>query len=55
MTLLISEKWFIHVFGGGGGALHKPSTSIECDSRPFHYYFDIYYLVVWVVAMNTSL
>ena len=51
MPLLISEKWFIV-----WGVLHKAPTSIECDSRPFHYYFDINYLyVVWVVAMNTSL
>ena len=37
------------------GVLHKAPTSIERDNRQFHYYFDIYYLVVWVVALNTSL
>ena len=49
MTLLISEKRFIV-----WGVLHKVPTSIECNNRQFHYYFDTYNLVVCVVAMNTS-
>ena len=43
-----SSSWL-----GGGGVLHKAPTSIEHDNKQFHYYFDIYYLLLWV-AMNTS-